>query len=111
MGKWGNYPVGIGVGEMKARNSRSDSLRLFYNVFLEPLLATACSGMAGKIGCKTRSKYIRFAVIRALLADGYPLQKGVRNLIRFVVKGWTYRCHHGSSWLKACLITERAKEN
>jgi len=52
----------------------SDVLRKNYKVFLEPLLASACDHMALKIGCRTRSKYIRYAVIRALISDGYPLK-------------------------------------
>jgi len=29
--------------------------------------------MSDKCGARTMSKYIRYAVIRALIADGYPL--------------------------------------
>ena len=51
----------------------SDILRTDFKIYLEPVLATGCSHIAEKIGCKTRSKYIRYAVIRALIQDGYPL--------------------------------------
>ena len=60
---------------MKARNSMSDLLRMDYKIYLEPLLSRACDLMASKIGCRTRSKYIRYAVIRSLIQDGYPLDK------------------------------------
>jgi len=58
--------------------SFSTVLRRDYKTFLEPLLASACDLMAQKVGCRTRSKYIRYAVIRALITDGYPL-KSVSN--------------------------------
>jgi hypothetical protein len=45
----------------------SDKIRKDYRVYLEPLLAFASAHQAGM------SKYIRYAVIRALIADGYPL--------------------------------------
>jgi hypothetical protein len=53
----------------------SDISRKDFKIYLEPVLATACDHQAGKVGCKTRSKYIRYAVIRALIQDGYPLDK------------------------------------
>jgi len=51
----------------------SDKGRVDYRVYMEPILARAASHMTSKSTCKTRSKYIRYAVIRALIADGYPL--------------------------------------
>jgi len=58
---------------MIARCSMTDLVRLDYKVFLEPVLARGCEAMAKNVGCVTRSKYVRYAVIRALIADGYPL--------------------------------------
>jgi hypothetical protein len=58
--------------------SFSTVLRRDYKIFIEPLLASACDHMAQKVGCRTRSKYIRYAVIRALITDGYPL-KNISN--------------------------------
>jgi hypothetical protein len=59
---------------MRKKPNFSTVLRRDYKIFLEPLLATACDHMALKVGCRTRSKYIRYAVIRALISDGYPLK-------------------------------------
>lgn len=42
---------------------------------MEPVLLMACTHQAKKCGVKTRSKYIRYAVIRALIEDKYPLNK------------------------------------
>ena len=42
---------------------------------MEPILLTACEQQAKKCGARTRSKYIRYAVIRALIQDKYPLNK------------------------------------
>ena len=53
----------------------NDRIRIDYKGYMEPLLLSACQHMANKIGCKTRSKYIRYAVIRALIIDKYPLNK------------------------------------
>ena len=53
----------------------SDKIRVDYKGYMEPLLLTACEHQAEKCGAKTRSKYIRYAVIRALIEDGYPLDK------------------------------------
>ena len=69
---------------MKARNSMSDILRLDYNVYLEPVLATAAAGVAKDIGCMTRSKYIRYALINQLIRDGYPLKKVSNKFNAFV---------------------------
>lgn len=51
----------------------SDIIRKDYRVYLEPVLATACSHQAKKVGIRTMSRYIRRAVVMALKADGYPL--------------------------------------
>lgn len=53
----------------------SDVLRKDYKAYMEPVLLTACDHMAKKIGTNTRSRYIRYAVIRALIVDGYPLDR------------------------------------
>ncbi len=56
----------------------SDKIRVDYKGYMEPVLLMACDHQATKCGAKTRSKYIRYAVIRALIEDGYPL-KDVSN--------------------------------
>jgi hypothetical protein len=53
----------------------SDSIRKDYRVYLEPVLAFACSHQAHKVGVRTMSRYIRRAVVLALKADGYPLDE------------------------------------
>ena len=70
---------------MNARNSMSDLLRMDYKVFLEPVLSRACDLMAAKIGCRTRSKYMRYAIIRALIQDGYPLNKVSKKFAKLIV--------------------------
>ena len=52
-----------------------DKTRVDYKGYMEPLLLTACEHQAKKCGARTRSKYIRYAVIRALIKDGYPLRE------------------------------------
>lgn len=69
---------------MKTRNSMSDCLRMDYKIHIEPLLARACNLMAEKIGCRTRSKYIRYAIIRALIQDKYPLEKVSQKFNPFI---------------------------
>ena len=54
---------------------QSDLIRSDYKIYLEPVLASACEHQASKTKCRTRSKYIRYAVIRALIQDGYPLNR------------------------------------
>ena len=61
----------------------SDILRTDFKIYLEPVLATGCAHIAEKIGCKTRSKYVRYAVIRALIQDGYPLNQLSDKFDRF----------------------------
>lgn len=70
----------------------NDVITKDYRVYLEPLLATACSHMAQKIGCRTMSKYIRRAVIRQLNEDGYPLSRVTSKLsiISALNKGVSY---------------------
>ena len=51
----------------------SDIIRKDYRVYLEPILASACTHQAGVVGIRTMSRYIRRAVVLALKADGYPL--------------------------------------
>jgi hypothetical protein len=53
----------------------SDLIRNDYKIYLEPILSTACDHQAKIERCKTRSKYIRYAIIRALIQDGYPLKE------------------------------------
>jgi hypothetical protein len=60
------------VAEMKA--VFSDAIRVEYSGYAEPLLLTAAEHQGKKLKI-SRSKYIRYAIIRALIADGYPLDK------------------------------------
>jgi len=60
----------------------SDKIRNNYNIFIEPILATACKHEGNKIGI-TRSKYIRYCVIRSLIKDGYPLNKVSNKFNKF----------------------------
>lgn len=69
-------------------------LRKDYKIFLEPLLASACDHMSTKVGCRTRSKYIRYAVIRALIVDGYPLKDVSNKFDAF------YKCSKINDYLK-----------
>lgn len=68
---------------MKAR--WSDKIRSDYKIYLEPILATGCEHQGNKLGI-TRSKYIRYAVIRALIQDCYPLDKVSKKFDKFIVK-------------------------
>jgi hypothetical protein len=61
----------------------SDKIRVDYKGYMEPLLLTACEHQATKCGAKTRSKYIRYAVIRSLIQDGYPLNKISKKFDKF----------------------------
>ena len=61
----------------------SDKIRVLYNGYMEPILLTACEHQSEKIGSKTRSKYIRYAVIRALIEDGYPLKEVSKKFDKF----------------------------
>ena len=55
----------------------TDIFRNCYKIYLEPLLATACTHQGSKLNI-SRSKYIRYAVINQLIRDGYPL-KAISN--------------------------------
>jgi len=63
----------------------SDKLRCDYKIYLEPILANGCEHQGNKLGI-TRSKYIRYAVIRALIQDGYPLDKITDKFQKFYAK-------------------------
>ena len=63
----------------------SDKLRCDYKIYLELILAIGCEHQGTKIGI-TRSKYIRYAVIRALIQDGYPLDKITDKFQKFYAK-------------------------
>ena len=52
-----------------------------YGIYIE--------NIASKTAIKTRSKYIRYAVIRALIADGYPL-KDITDKFNAFYKSNTY---------------------
>jgi len=64
---------------------KSDRLRCDYKVYLEPILATGCEFQGDKLKI-TRSKYIRYAIIRALINDGYPLNKMTDKFQKFYHK-------------------------
>ena len=51
----------------------SDTFRVDYKGYMEPILLHALNHEAGKIGI-TRSKLIRYAVIKLLIEKGFPLK-------------------------------------
>lgn len=53
----------------------NDRIRTDYKVFLEPMIAQACSFVAERDGTKTRSKFLRKWAIIGLLIEGYPLDR------------------------------------
>jgi hypothetical protein len=63
----------------------SDKIRSDYKIYLEPILATGCQHQGEKLKI-TRSKYIRYAIIRALIQDGYPLNKFSNKFEKFYNK-------------------------
>lgn len=68
---------------MKAK--LSDKIRCDYKVYLEPILAFGCKHQGEKLKI-SRSKYIRYAVIRALIQDGFPLNKITGKFQKFYLK-------------------------
>jgi hypothetical protein len=64
----------------------SDKIRNDYKIYLEPILANASEHQGLKLGI-SRSKYIRYAVIRSLIIDGYPLNKITDKFDKF------YKCN------------------
>jgi hypothetical protein len=66
----------------------SDLIRKDYKGYMEPLLLTACDHEAEKLGI-TRSKFIRYAVIKLLIEKKYPL-KDISNKFNDFYKGITY---------------------
>ena len=64
----------------------NSSIRVDYKGYMEPLLLTACEFEADKIGCKTRSKFIRYAVIKCLIEMDYPLNKYTNKFNKFYNK-------------------------
>ena len=52
----------------------SDKIRVSYNGFMEPCLLKGCTHQGSKLKI-SRSKYIRYAVIKKLIEDGYPLNR------------------------------------
>jgi len=60
----------------------SDKFRQDYKIYLEPLLASACLAEGAKLKI-TRSKYIRYCIIRGLIKDGYPLNKITHKFDKF----------------------------
>jgi len=71
---------------MIARKSMSDKTRFDYRVYMEPVLARACEIGASKVGCRTVSKYIRYAVINQAIRDGYPLENVSKKFNAFISK-------------------------
>ena len=52
----------------------TDKFRTDYKGYMEPVLLTACNHVAEKMGI-TRSKLIRYAVIKLLIEKEYPLKR------------------------------------
>jgi len=68
----------------------TNSLRKNYKIYLEPELADKALIMASKIKCRTRSKYIRYAVINQLIRDGFKLSEKFKPFVDKVLnKGMT----------------------
>ena len=63
----------IATGKYTMKANFADKFRNDYKIYLEPLLATACMHEGKKLKL-TRSKFIRYAVIRLLIEKGYPLK-------------------------------------
>jgi len=63
----------------------SDKIRCDYKIYLEPILAYGCEHQGRKLKI-SRSKYIRYAVIRALIQDGYPLSRITGKFQKFYLK-------------------------
>lgn len=84
--------VTMRIEKISMKANFSDVVTKDYRVYLEPLLAAACSHMALKVSCRTMSKYIRRAVIRQLNEDGYPLSRVTSKLsiINVLDKGVSY---------------------
>lgn len=75
---------------MKIKKSNySDLFRRDYKGYMEPILLTACNHVAGKMGI-TRSKLIRYAVIKMLIEKEYPLNR-ISNKFNAFYKGITYK--------------------
>lgn len=53
----------------------SDVLRHDYRVYLEPCVAVACGALAGQVGVRTVSRYIRRAVLLTMRRDGYDVRQ------------------------------------
>ncbi len=51
-----------------------DNTRKDYKIYLEPVLNTGCKARGSVLGI-TKSKYVRYCVIRCLIMDGWPLNK------------------------------------
>jgi len=52
----------------------SDKFRVDYKGYAEPILLHACNHEANKMGI-TRSKFIRYAIIKLLIEKNFPLKK------------------------------------
>ena len=72
-----NRPIGLQF---------DDNIRKETTVFLEHILRTAANHLAKKAGCRTMSKYIRYAVINQAIRDGYPFQKFTKKFNPFYNK-------------------------
>jgi hypothetical protein len=72
--------------------NNSDVFRENYKIYLEPCLATGAENMALKIGCKTRSKYVRYSLINQLIRDGFKLSEKFEPFkIKLLDKGLTHK--------------------
>lgn len=65
----------------------TDILRIDYKGYMEPVLLTACNHVAEKMGI-TRSKFIRYAVIKLLIEKKYPLNS-ISNKFNAFYRGIT----------------------
>jgi hypothetical protein len=66
----------------------SDAIQIDYKAYAEPVLLTAMTHQAKKVGM-TRSQYIRDTMIKRVVNDGYPLGK-VSNKFNELLRGIAY---------------------
>jgi hypothetical protein len=64
----------------------SDKIRVDYKGYMEPLLLAACEHEANNMGLSSRSKFIRYAVIKCLIEMKYPLNKYTNKFNKFYNK-------------------------
>jgi hypothetical protein len=80
------------VGGVQMICNTSNLIRSDYTVYIEPELATRSQEAAQKIGCRTRSKFIRYAVINQLVREGFQLSDKFKPFAdKILNKGVTQR--------------------